>query len=59
MNKIFEPYYTTSERQGLGLGLSISQRIIESMQGSITVENAIHGGAIFHIILPLYLREEV
>jgi two-component system C4-dicarboxylate transport sensor histidine kinase DctB len=59
MNKIFEPYYTTSERQGLGLGLSISQRIIESMQGSITVENAIHCGAIFHIILPLYLREEV
>ncbi|RPA63706.1 sensor histidine kinase [Shewanella frigidimarina] len=59
MNKIFEPYYTTSERQGLGLGLSISQRIIESMQGSITVENAIPGGAIFHIILPLYLREEV
>ncbi|HBF46810.1 MAG TPA: hypothetical protein DDW91_10205, partial [Shewanella frigidimarina] len=50
---------TTSERQGLGLGLSISQRIIESMQGSITVENAIPGGAIFHIILPLYLREEV
>ncbi|MBB1318328.1 sensor histidine kinase [Shewanella sp. SR43-4] len=59
MSKIFEPYYTTSERQGLGLGLSISQRIIESMQGSITVENALQGGAIFHIILPLYLREEV
>ncbi|MGX9461869.1 sensor histidine kinase [Shewanella sp. A14] len=59
MNKIFEPYYTTSERQGLGLGLSISQRIIESMQGSITVENAQQGGAIFHIVLPLYLREEV
>ncbi len=59
MSKIFEPYYTTSERQGLGLGLSISQRIIESMQGSITVENAQQGGAIFHIILPLYLREEV
>jgi two-component system C4-dicarboxylate transport sensor histidine kinase DctB len=59
MNKIFEPYYTTSERQGLGLGLSISQRIIESMQGSITVENAKQGGAIFHIILPLYLCEEM
>lgn len=59
MSKIFEPYYTTSERQGLGLGLSISQRIIESMQGSITVENAQQGGAIFHIILPLYLREEM
>ncbi|WP_445776718.1 sensor histidine kinase [Shewanella sp.] len=59
MSKIFEPYYTTSERQGLGLGLSISQRIIESMQGTITVENAQQGGAIFNIMLPLYLREEM
>ncbi|MFB2684905.1 ATP-binding protein [Shewanella mangrovisoli] len=58
MEKIFEPYFTTSERTGLGLGLSISQRIIESMQGQINVANAEDGGAIFHIILPIYLAEE-
>ncbi|QSX39616.1 sensor histidine kinase [Shewanella cyperi] len=57
MQKIFEPYYTTNERQGLGLGLSISQRIIESMQGSIQVSNADTGGAVFDIILPLYRHE--
>lgn len=57
LDKIFEPYFTTSERQGLGLGLSISERIVESMQGSITVENASQGGAIFTIILPAYLIE--
>lgn len=54
-DKIFEPYFTTSERQGLGLGLSISERIVESMQGAITVNNASQGGAIFTITLPAYL----
>ncbi|WP_445945924.1 sensor histidine kinase [Shewanella sp.] len=58
LDKIFEPYFTTSERQGLGLGLSISERIIGSMQGSITVENASQGGAIFSIILPAHLIEK-
>lgn len=57
MSKIFEPYFTTNERQGLGLGLSISQRIIESMQGQITVENSDKGGAIFKLFLPIYLHE--
>ena len=58
MEKIFEPYFTTNERQGLGLGLSISQRIIESMQGTISVSNAPEGGAIFKLVLPIYLAEE-
>ncbi len=58
MEKIFEPYFTTNERHGLGLGLSISQRIIESMQGQINVANAEEGSAIFQIILPIYLLEE-
>ncbi|QIR14071.1 sensor histidine kinase [Shewanella aestuarii] len=58
MTKIFEPYYTTNERQGLGLGLSISQRIIESMHGSIKVENVADKGAKFTLFLPLYFYEE-
>lgn len=58
IKKIFEPYFTTNERHGLGLGLSISQRIVESMQGQINVANADNGGAIFQIILPIYLLEE-
>ncbi|MDF0535695.1 sensor histidine kinase [Shewanella yunxiaonensis] len=58
MEKIFEPYFTTSQRQGLGLGLSISRRIVESMNGSITVANAASGGAEFKILLPLCPAEE-
>ncbi|MCL1073797.1 sensor histidine kinase [Shewanella dokdonensis] len=58
MEKIFEPYFTTSQRQGLGLGLSISRRIVESMNGSISVANAVDGGAEFKILLPLCPEEE-
>jgi len=52
LDKIFEPFFTTKERMGLGLGLSISHRIIESMQGLLVVENHSEGGAEFKIVLP-------
>jgi two-component system C4-dicarboxylate transport sensor histidine kinase DctB len=38
--KVFEPFFTTKkEGQGLGLGLSISQRIIEDLDGQLTANN--------------------
>lgn len=40
LEHIFEPFYSSkTSGAGLGLGLSISQRIIESMGGSIRAEN--------------------
>ena len=56
IKKIFEPFFTTKERIGLGLGLSISSRIIESMDGGLRVRNHENGGAEFKIILPLYTQ---
>jgi signal transduction histidine kinase len=49
--RIFTPFVTTKET-GLGLGLSISKRIVEAHGGSITAENRPEGGAVFTIRLP-------
>jgi two-component system C4-dicarboxylate transport sensor histidine kinase DctB len=53
IDRVFEAFFTTKENFGLGLGLSISHRIIESMQGQLNVSNHPGGGAIFTISLPI------
>lgn len=50
MKNLFEPFYTT-KKNGLGLGLSISQQIIHSMGGELTAHSSSFGGARFTIIL--------
>lgn len=56
INEIFKPNYTTKQiksRFGLGLGLSISQQIIQKHGGEISVTNGDEGGAVFRVTLPL------
>lgn len=50
---LFEPFHTT-KKNGLGLGLSISQQILHSMQGELSVATSPLGGARFMIILPRF-----
>ena len=53
---IFEKYYQGSageKKQGLGLGLSIVQRIVELSGGRITVESRPEQGSAFTVSLPL------
>jgi len=51
LSRIFEPFFTTRET-GLGLGLSISARIIASMNGKLSACNPSGSGARFTISLP-------
>ncbi|MDX1303101.1 ATP-binding protein [Photobacterium sp.] len=49
--RIFTPFFTT-KKEGLGLGLTISRRIIDSFSGNLTIEDHYSGGAEFVITLP-------
>jgi signal transduction histidine kinase len=59
LQKIFEPFFSTKQdRDGTGLGLPISYRIIRRHGGRIDVESGSGTGTIFRVFLPLH-RETV
>ncbi len=49
--RIFEPFFTTKEK-GLGLGLSIVQKLVSQHQGIIKVSSPVEGGTEFILIFP-------
>ncbi len=52
IDKLFDPFFSTKEG-GVGLGLSITHRIIDQHHGKIEVENAPEKGTIFTVWLPI------
>jgi C4-dicarboxylate-specific signal transduction histidine kinase len=57
-NRMFEPM-TTSKNEGLGLGLSISQTIVESHGGQIWLQTGESGATEFRFSLPLELAPDL
>lgn len=54
--RIFEPFYTTKELNGTGLGLWISTEIVARHKGTLTVRSSRHPrrhGTVFSLFLPL------
>jgi two-component system sensor histidine kinase HydH len=51
LGKLFQPFFTTKAK-GTGLGLWLSQRIIQDHGGSVTVESEVGKGTTFAITLP-------
>ncbi|WP_368188306.1 ATP-binding protein [Aestuariibius sp. HNIBRBA575] len=58
LDALFEPFYTTKQPgDGVGLGLAISSGIVNELGGRLTARNAIDGGAVFELQLPI-LKED-
>ncbi|MGE5313133.1 MAG: ATP-binding protein [Acidobacteriota bacterium] len=57
MEKIFSPFFT-KKAHGTGLGLSMSQQIIQSHNGDIRVTSAVNCGTTFTITLPAHNAQE-
>ena len=55
--KIFEPRFTTKSK-GMGLGLALVKRIIDSFGGRVSFETELHQGTIFRVHLPLPVQNE-
>lgn len=55
MQRLFEPFYTT-RTDGMGMGLAICRRTVESHGGQIRAESPDGGGSVFRITLPLAAR---
>jgi signal transduction histidine kinase len=49
--KLFDPFYTT-KRQGTGLGLALSRKVVESHGGSLEVESSRGAGTEFVLSFP-------
>ena len=54
LNQIFEPFFTTKGAgEGTGLGMAISQQIMEQHNGDIKVVSTEGVGTTFTLILPI------
>ena len=55
LEKLFQPFFTTKEQDGNGLGLSLSKRIVEDHGGKMSVRSSVRpgrNGSVFKVRLP-------
>ncbi len=56
LRRLFEPFHTTKQGEGTGLGLHITRTIVESHGGTIEVESTEGVGTTVRVKLPPYQR---
>lgn len=54
--KLFKQSFTT-KHQGMGLGLVITKRFLEGINGSIRLKSSVPGNTIFEIVVPLKITK--
>lgn len=57
VENIFNPFFTTKEDKGTGLGLTVSQGIVQDHEGWIEVESKRGKGSQFRVYLPASERK--
>jgi two-component system NtrC family sensor kinase len=58
LDRIFEPFVSTKDSQGLGLGLAVSKQIADRHHGKLEVRSA-PGGTTCTLVLPIGVAEPV
>ncbi len=54
LSQVFNPFFTTKDdTAGTGMGLSIVYNIVSAFEGTITIDNSEHSGAVFTVLLPI------
>ncbi len=54
LDKLFEPFFSSKAAdEGVGLGLTVVRRVVDSMDGIVWAQRSREGGAAFHIVLPV------
>ncbi|MGZ8404322.1 MAG: ATP-binding protein [Nitrospira sp.] len=53
LRRIFEPFFTNGKAKGVGLGLTITQDIVERHGGQLTISSPPGSGAMVEVWLPL------
>ncbi|MEW8562029.1 MAG: ATP-binding protein, partial [Candidatus Thiodiazotropha sp.] len=51
LEHLFDAFFST-KKSGMGMGLRISQKIMQDHQGTIEVVSVVGKGSTFHVILP-------
>ncbi|HEX8097210.1 MAG TPA: response regulator [Pyrinomonadaceae bacterium] len=52
-SRVFNPFFTTKGKTGMGLGLAVSYGIIRRHEGTVEVESEVGRGTTFRILLPI------
>jgi len=55
LNHVFEPFYSTSDRGGTGLGMHIVKTVVEAHVGTVDVQSTPGGGTEITLSIPLRL----
>ncbi len=59
LDKIFEPFFTTKQAfEGIGLGLSVCQNLVQNHEGTLSVNSEPGVGSVFTVILPRLIHSD-